>query len=175
MNHDARDFISPVKSIIKILIFSVYTLSPTISLPIQPVADQSSIPDSEEGLWILCDRPSISSGTVDWYYKCCRNSDKTFFDPAVKRILVHLQCCTSCLILIHEKRSIMQSIPRLITVNTIQWTVENFVDVPSYRVVLNLTTIQIHCYIYPTVITWSSDHRSECSSRTRWIHNRIGK
>ena len=50
MYHDTRDFISPVKSIKKILIFSVYTPLPTISLPIQPVADQSSIPDSEEWL-----------------------------------------------------------------------------------------------------------------------------
>ena len=80
-----------------------------------------------------CDR----QGTADWYYKCCRNSDKAFFYPAVKRILVHLQCCTSCPILIHKKRCMIQSIPRLITVNTIRRTVENFVDVPSYRVVLN--------------------------------------
>ena len=29
---------------------------------------------------------------------------------------------------------------------------ENLVDVPSYRVVLNLTTILIHCFIYPTGI-----------------------
>ena len=49
MYHDARDLISPVKSI-KILIFILYTLLPTISLPIQSVADQSSIPDSEEWL-----------------------------------------------------------------------------------------------------------------------------
>ena len=110
MYHDVRDFISHVKSIKKK--HSV----PTISLSIQPVADQSSIPDSEEWLSESCDRP----GTADWYYKCCRNSDKAFFYPTVKRIHVHLQCCTSYPILIHKKRCIIQSIPRLITVNTIR-------------------------------------------------------
>ena len=174
MYHDARDFISPVKAI-KILIFSVYTLLPTSHYQFNQLLTKQDTRLQGMAVNPVIALPANFLWTADWYYKCCHNSDKALFYPAVKRILVHLQCCTSCPILIHEKRSIIQSIPRLITVNTLQWTVENFVDVPSYRVVLNLTTIQNHCYIYPTVITWSSDHRSECSSRTRWIHNRIGK
>ena len=65
MCHHARDFILHVKSI-KILIFSVYTMLPTISQPIQLVADQSNIHvlDSESSV-----RPSVKTGTSDCYLK----------------------------------------------------------------------------------------------------------
>ena len=118
----------------KILIFSVYTLLIANHLTTNSTSCWPKQYTRQRRMAVI--RPE----TADWCYKCCRNSDnitRLSSIPPWKGFLCILKCCTSCPILIHEKRCIIQSIPRLITVNTTRWTVENFVDVPSYRVVLN--------------------------------------